>query len=249
MKVGPDTLMPILRVRASDVPQRMLVVGDPARAERVASMLVDSREISRNREYVLFAGSHQGETIGVASHGVGSAGAAVCFEELCRAGARRIIRAGTCGGMQAHVLDGELVIAHGAVRDDGITPKLVPLGFPAIASTDIVGSLRSAAARRARQPVEGVVLTSDLFYPHEALGSDLPLWQRTGVVAVEMECAALFITASLHGVGTGAILAVDGNPLAARDDDMAGYNPHRPVVDAAVASMIEIALDAVAAPL
>ncbi|MGA0894788.1 MAG: nucleoside phosphorylase [Ilumatobacteraceae bacterium] len=249
MKVGPDTLMPILRVRAGDVPQRLLVVGDPARAERVAGMLADSREISRNREYVLFAGSHAGETIGVASHGVGSAGAAVCFEELCRAGAQRIIRAGTCGGMQSHVLDGDLVIAHGAVRDDGVTPKLVPLGFPALASADIVGSLRAAAARRTLQPVEGVVLTSDLFYPHEALGSDLPMWQRTGVVAVEMECAALFITAALHGVSTGAILAVDGNPLAARDDDMAGYNPHRPVVDAAVASMIEVGLDAVAAPL
>ena len=161
----------------------------------------------------------------------------------------RIIRAGTCGGMQPHVVDGHLVIAHAAVRDDGITPKLVPPGFPAIASVDVVTSLRSAAASRDLRPAEGVVLTSDLFYPHEALGSDLPLWQRTGVVAVEMECAALFITASLHGVAAGAILAVDGNPLAARDDDMAGYDPHRPVVDDAVAAMIEVGLDAVAAPL
>lgn len=249
MKVAPDTQLPILRVRAGDVPQRMLVVGDPARAARVAAALDGAREVSRNREYVLFAGHHRGEAIGVASHGVGSAGAAVCFEELCRAGARRIIRAGTCGGMQPHVVDGHLVIAHAAVRDDGITPKLVPPGFPAIASVDVVTSLRSAAASRDLRPAEGVVLTSDLFYPHEALGSDLPLWQRTGVVAVEMECAALFITASLHGVAAGAILAVDGNPLAARDDDMAGYDPHRPVVDDAVAAMIEVGLDAVAAPL
>lgn len=249
MKVDPASELPIMRVRAGDVPPRMLVVGDPARAARVAAILDGSREVSRNREYVLYAGQHGGESIGVASHGVGSAGAAVCFEELCRAGARRIVRAGTCGGMQPHVVDGNVVIAHGAARDEGITPRLVPGGFPALADVDTVVALRAAAARHDTPVVEGVVLTSDLFYPHDALGSDLPLWQRTGVIAVEMECAALFVTAALHGARAGAILAVDGNPLAAKDDDMSGYDPHRPVVDAAVASMIAIALDVVAAPL
>jgi uridine phosphorylase len=93
---------------------------------------------------------------------------------------------------------------------------------------------------------EGVVLTSDLFYPHPVLGGDLELWQRAGAVAVEMECAALFVTASLHGVEAGAILAVDGNPLLSRDDDMSGYDPHRSIVDDAVEAMIGVALDVVA---
>src|SRR3712207_6918346 len=53
-------------------------------------------------------------------------------------------------------------------------------------------------------------------FPYTTLfrsGSDLALWQRAGVVAVEMECSALFVTAALHGAAAGALLTVDGNPL------------------------------------
>lgn len=246
--VDPDALLPLLRLRAGDVPRRMLVVGDPARAELVARRLDGGKEVTRNREYALFAGRHRDFDLGVISHGVGSSGAAVCFEELCRAGAEWIIRAGTAGGMQPDVLDGALVIARAAVRDEGLTNHLVPPAFPAVADVDVVVALRGAAAAVARDVVEGIVLSSDLFYPHAVLGSELPMWQRAGVVAVEMECAALFVTAALHGVAAGAILTVDGNPLAAGDDDMSGYDPRREVVTSAVEEMIGIALDALVAP-
>jgi len=249
MRADPDAIMPNLRVRAGDVPERVLVVGDPARAERVAQRLEDVKEISRNREYVMFGGLHKGEAIGVVSHGVGSPGAAVCFEELCRSGTRRLVRAGTSGGLQPHILAGSLVIVRGAVREDGVTAKLVPQSFPALASVDLVLAMRAASADVAMSIVEGIVLTSDLFYPHDVLGNDLLLWQRAGVIAVEMECSALFVIASLHGVEAGAILTVDGNPLATKDDDMSGYDPHRSIVDDAVNAMIGIALDVVAAPL
>ncbi|CAN5738707.1 uridine phosphorylase [soil metagenome] len=244
----PDRFLPLLRVRGGAVPRRMLVVGDPARAEQVAQRLDGGREISHNREYALFAGRHRDVDVGVVSHGVGGSGAAVCFEELCRAGTERIVRAGTTGGMQPHVLDGALVVATAAVRNEGFTSRLVPPAFPAVADVDVVLALRAAAAASAQPVVEGVVLSSDLFYPHEVLGSDLMLWQRAGVVAVEMECAALFVTAALHGVAAGAILAVDGNPLASGDDDMSGYDPRREVVTTAVEAMITVALDALVAP-
>lgn len=244
---SPRGTLPILGVRTTDVPERVLVVGDPNRAERISRRLEDGRAVSRNREYHAFRGSHRGVEVGVVSHGVGSAGAAVCFEELCRAGARRLIRAGTCGGLPPDVRDGTLVIARAAVRDDGITPRLVPLGFPAVADVDVVRALRDAATGSDQTVVEGIVLTSDLFYPHPVLGSDLAQWQRAGAVAVEMECAALFVTASLHGAAAGAILAVDGNPLLADDEDMSGYDPHRGVVVDAVDRMVTIGLDALIA--
>jgi uridine phosphorylase len=247
VSTGSDATLPILSMRLHDVPERVLVVGDPARAERVSARLDDARVLSRNREYHAFVGRHHGVEIGVVSHGVGSAGAAVCFEELCRAGTRRLIRAGTCGGLPAEVRDGALVIARAAVRDEGVTPRLVPLGFPAVADPDVVMALRAAATGADETVVEGIVLTSDLFYPHPVLGSDLALWQRTGAVAVEMECAPLFVTASLHGAAAGAILTVDGNPLLADDEDMSGYDPHRDIVVNAVDRMITIALDALIA--
>ncbi len=248
VRANPDDVMPILGIRAGDVPERVLVVGDPSRAARVAQVLDDAEELAYNREYVTFGGTHNGERVGVVSHGVGAAGATVCFEELCRAGAKRLIRAGTAGGMQSHVTDGTLVVATGAVRDEGVTQRLVPLGFPATADHDVVTSLRRAAADTTASVVEGVVLTSALFYPHPVLGSDLEQWQQAGVVAVEMECAALFVTAALHGVAAGAILAVDGNPLADDDADMSGYDPHREIVIEAVDTMIRIALDALVGP-
>jgi uridine phosphorylase len=250
METGhPDlsAMLSLLRVRRGDLPARILVVGDPGRAEIAASLLDEPTELSRNREYVVFSGHHRGVPIGVVSHGVGSAGAAICFEELCRGGVRRIIRAGTAGGMQDDIQDGTVVIATGAVRDDGVTPRIVPLGYPAVPAPDTVADLRSAAAENGVDVHEGIVLTSDLFYPHDVIGNDLLLWQRAGVTAVEMECAALFVIASQHGVASGAVLAIDGNPLADQDEAMVGYDPYRSVVKQAVEATVHIALDALVA--
>lgn len=247
MSGAADETMPILGVRRGDVPERVVVVGDPVRAERTAKRLADARELSRSREYVTFAGDHDGQRVGVVSHGVGSAGAAICFEELCRCGVRRIVRAGTAGSLQTGLADGSLVIARGAVRDEGVTPRLVPAAFPALAGVDVVIALRGAAIRRSATATEGIVLTSDVFYPHRVLGSDLARWQRAGVAAVEMECAALFVIAALYGIEAGAVLTIDGYPLA--DENMSGYDPHRDVVDRGIDVMLDVALDAVAAPL
>ena len=115
------------------------------------------------------------------------------------------------------------------------------------AAADVLAAWLAAARAADQDVVEGIVLTSDLFYPHAVLGSDLERWPRAGVVAVEMEVAALFVTASLHGAAAGAILAVDGNPLATADDDMSGYDPHRAVVTDAVDRMVKIALAALVA--
>lgn len=234
--------LPILGVESAMLPERVLVVGDPARAVRAAALLEGAAELARSREYVTLVGEYGGRHIGIVSHGVGAPGAGVCFEELFRAGVRRVIRAGTCGGMQPDIDDGDLVIVTGAVRDDGLTDRLVPMSYPALAAPDVVVALRRAHGDSTFR--EGIALTSALFYPGEVLGSDLVMWQRAGVIVVEMECAALLVSASLHGAEAGAILAVDGNPLRDRDDDMAGYDPNRAVVADAVSRMLTIALDA-----
>jgi uridine phosphorylase len=237
-------MLPILKVSAEELPKRALVVGDPARAERVAARLDGMRELGRNREYVTFRGAHRGIDLVVASHGVGAAGAAICFEELCRGGVRTIIRAGTAGGMQPEVVDGDLVIATAAVRNEGYTSHVVPLAFPAAASVDVTVALRATALGMGVKAVEGVVLTTAIFYSHDVLGSDLASWQKAGVVAVEMECAALFVVAAQHRVRAGAILTIDGNPLRQIEEGTSGYDPYRNVVTDAVERMIEVALDA-----
>lgn len=238
-----ERLLPLLEARPSDIAARVLVVGDFTRGEAAASRLEGVRRVGANREFVTWTGERNGRPITVASHGIGSAGAGICFEELLRAGARALVRAGTCGAVGEGIADGDLVIATSAVRGEGLTPRLVPLGFPAVADPDTVLALRAAASEGGAETHEGIVLTSDLFYPSRGMGpDDWDLWRASGVVAVEMELATLFVLASLHQVRAGGILTVDGDPTVS--EDMSGYEPRRDVVQRGVERMIDIALDA-----
>ncbi len=231
---------PILRVDPDEIPEGVLVMGDPSRAKLASTCLQDARLLGRYREYVTYAGLHNGVEVAVTSHGVGAPGAAICFEELSRAGVKRIIRTGTCGGLKIEVEDGDLVIVTAAIREDGVTGSMLPASFPAVASVDVTMALRRAATAAGRRFHEGVVLTHSLFYPGEVLGGDLDLWHRAGAVAVEMECAALFVNGALNGVETGAILAADGNPIHREKV----YDPHRVVVYEGVEAMVRVGLDA-----
>ena len=168
-----------------------------------------------------------------------AASLASCERELAGAHAR-VGRKLTRPGVGA----GDVIIAHAAVREDGLSPKLVPPSYPAIAAPDLVLAMRTAASAAGVNVREGTILTSDLFYPHDVLGSDLPLWQKAGVIAVEMEAATLFVVCALHGVEAGAVLAVDGNPLEQDEGNMDTYDPHRDIVSQAVEQSIRVGLEA-----
>ncbi len=257
----PQESLPLLHLSPDDISRRVLVVGDPARARKAATLLSDSVQVGNNREYVTFTGRFEGQRITVVSHGIGSAGAGLAFEELARGGARVLIRVGTCGAVADGIADGSSIIATGAVRDEGLTPRLIPLGYPALAHHQVITGLVNAAAgiktsdssktadtSKAADSVKtpcrtGVILTSDLFYPSKALGQDWSVWKASRVVAVEMEAATLFVIAALHGLKAGAILTVDGNPTLAVQD-MSAYDPHRNVVAEGVEQALRIALHA-----
>ncbi len=244
VRLPADSELPLLRARVADLADRALVVGDPGRAARVAELLDDARQLTANREYHVYSGTYRGVPVTVASHGVGAAGAAVCFEELARGGVTRIIRSGTAGGIQPEVVDGAIVVATGAVRADGVSHQLVPSEFPAIATPELTIALRAAATETGLRTHTGIVLTGDMFYPSDVItGIDHAMWQRAGVVAVEMEASALFVIASLHGIESGAVFAIDGNPLAAKNDSMDDYDPYREVVTQAVDGALRAALD------
>lgn len=232
---------PVLRVTPGELPERVLVVGDPDRAAAVAERLEGARRVGAFREYHTYEGTHRGVPVAVSSHGVGAAGAAICFEELAQAGARTVIRAGTCGGLDPDVTDGDLVVATAAVREDGLTHHLLPPAYPAVASPEVTAALGRAVAGIERPVHRGVVLTHAAFYTHDVFGSSLAMWRQAGAIAVEMECAALFVIAGLRGFDAGSVLAVDGNPLRTEEEV---YDPHRRVVRDAVEEMITVALDA-----
>jgi uridine phosphorylase len=235
-------LLPILKIAPDSLPPDVLVCGDPFRAELIAGMLDEAVQVAWNREYRIFTGKRKGVPLAVCSHGVGAPGAALCFEMLIKAGAKRLIRVGTAGSLNLGIGDGALVIATAAVRAEGTTEQLVPISYPAVADLDITLALKKAAAEQAEvSTYSGIVLTLSAFFP--AL-LDLPnaLMAEANAIAVEMECAALFVVASLRGVQAGAILAIDGMAINFEAD---AYNPHRELVARAIEAEARIAIQAV----
>lgn len=245
-----DIFLPTLNTSTRNIAPNVLVVGDPARAASAAELLTDCRQVGSFREFSTFTGTYQGKLVTVSSHGVGASGASMCFHELFQADIHNIIRAGTCGAMDEKINDGELLIATGAVREDGTSAYLVPAEYPALADRFIIGALESAAQRTQFKTYTGVILTRANFYPG-LLPEPYPLWMKAGVIGVEMELALLLVMASLNRARGGGIFVSDGN--LARDvkaekapSDVATYNPHREVVAQGVRNMLRVTLDALA---
>jgi uridine phosphorylase len=223
----------------------VLVCGDPERARRISEYFDNPRQIAGWREFHSYAGEYRGLRVTATSHGIGAAGAAICFEELIRAGAKTIIRVGTCGSYIPDVRAGDLILAQAATREEGVTAELVNLALPAVADLDVMHEMRHIAQARADVKfATGIIRTHGAFYagvepnPHE-------YWIEAGAVGIEMEYATLLVIATLRRIRAGGIFVVDGNPAEARD--MTGYDPHKQSVEDAKGRAIEIALDTLVA--
>jgi uridine phosphorylase len=238
--------LPITKLVQGSVSEIALVCGDPERAAKIATQLDAVEALSKNREYHTYQGNYNGRTITVCSHGVGAPGAAIAFEELIAAGAKTILRVGSCGGIQPHVQAGHLVIVQAAVQHTGYGREIAPAGYPAVATPEVVVALQQAAAALRHPAFSGLVLTRDAFYGGVLTGHtpSYEIMAQANVLAVEMECAALFLVGSLRGIRTGAILAVDGNVLHTQES-MDTYAPHARVAQQAMETAIQTALTAV----
>lgn len=236
-------MQPHVKLSEGQIAPYVLVCGDPARAEQIARLCQEPKELAYNREYRTFSGIYNGEKIAVTSHGVGSAGAAICFEELIKIGARVIMRVGTCGSLCDDLGQGDQIVASAAVREDGVSSLLIPLGYPAVADLQVVQALETACQSAKAPYKRGIILASDCFYPG-LLPTSLELYSKANVPGVEMECATLFVIASLRGIKAGGIATVDGNPLKWKDGN---YDPHGEKVAKGKERMLKIALEAMSA--
>lgn len=234
-----SAVLPITGIPRQGLPKLALVTGDPKRVGAIGSMLDGCRMVADSREYVTCTGRWKGTDVVVSSHGIGAPGAVLLFHELITAGATTIVRAGTCGALVESVSDGDLIVATGAVREDGVTDQMVLPSFPATSTPEVVMALQGAAERLGHAVHQGRVLTRAAFFPG-TLESTLPKHAADGVIAVEMELSALLVTAALKGVLAGGVFVSDGNAIT----NTASYDPHRDVVRAGVRAAIEVSLDA-----
>jgi len=240
-----DKAIGITKIKVGDIAPLVVVVGDPARAKLVSDLMEGATQVAANREYHTYTGKYKGKRVTVASHGVGGGGASMCFEELIKAGAKVIIRAGTCGSFQPELKEGSLVIATAAVRRDGVTDLLIHKEFPAVAHHTIINTLEKAASAKAGLKWKsGIIVTEGAFYDG-VMGNNNALWAKTGLLAVEMEASVLFVIASLRGIRAGCILNVDNYIMERLAETNEGYQPHRKVVQEGTAVMCQIVLDAI----
>src|SRR6188508_3637219 len=119
--------MPIhVRAEPGDYAEAVLLPGDPLRAKYIAETYLDD-VVQRNEERGLlgYTGTYNGKPVSVQGTGMGCPGATIVFEELIQLGVKKLLRVGTCGGLQADHALGDMIVAISAVPADSTAMHLV----------------------------------------------------------------------------------------------------------------------------
>ena len=177
-------------------------------------------KIGQNREYCIYTGTLLGEKVSVCSTGIGGPSAVIAMEELHNIGVETFVRVGTCGGIALKVQSDDVVIATGAIRHEGASREYAPIEFPAVSDYVVQEALVQAAKNLGKPWHAGVVQCKDSFYgQHDPVRMPVSYellekweaWKRLGVLASEMESAALFCCAAALGVRCGSCFHVVWN--------------------------------------
>jgi 5'-methylthioadenosine phosphorylase/purine-nucleoside phosphorylase len=218
--------MPIhLRAEPGDYAEACLLPGDPLRAKYIAdTFLEDVREVNAERALYGFTGTYQGRPVSVQASGMGCPSAGIVIDELVQLGVKRILRVGTCGGLQADLAIGDLIVAISAVPADSTATHLIG-GEPHAPTADweLVHGAVHAAKELGKKVRVGPIVSSDVFYNPD--GGQYGRWSERGVLAVEMEAAMLFTLGALRKIQAGCLLTVsdvvvEGEFVRISDEDL-----------------------------
>lgn len=199
---------------AGEIGRYCILPGDPDRCEQIAKYLENPKKLGQRREYTIWNGYLSGELVTVCSTGIGGPSTAIAIEELANCGADTMIRIGTCGGISLDVKSGDIVIASGAVRQDGTSHEYAPPAYPATPSHEVLFALIEASRDMGLPWHAGVVQSKDSFYGQHSpatkpTAADLiekwEAWKRLGVLASEMEASTLFVVGAYRRLRTGAV--------------------------------------------
>jgi purine-nucleoside phosphorylase len=223
--------------KPGEIAEAVLLPGDPLRAQFVAETYLQEAVChSKVRGMLGYTGLYRGRRVSVQGTGMGMPSISIYAHELiAEYGAKRLIRIGTCGALQAGIELGDVILVQAASTDSSVNRlRFQGADFAPAASFELL-LLAYEVARAHKIAVRvGTVLTSDTFY------ADQPdfwkLWARYGVLAAEMETAALYTVAAGFGVQGLSVLTASDNLVTAAtattEQRQQGYT-----------AMMEIALD------
>ncbi|PSP89106.1 uridine phosphorylase [Halobacteriales archaeon QS_4_69_34] len=233
---------PHLLVAEGDLNDLALLPGDPDRVERIARQCEAVEPIVENREYALVNAEYEGRPLTICSTGIGCPSAAVAVEELSRVGVSTLIRVGTTGALQPGIEIGDVVVATGAAKEEGTTRRYESDVLPAVPDYRVLSALVEAADAREEPVHVGPIATDDAFYAETDEYVDA--WEAAGLLAVEMEAAAILSLARRKGLRAGAICTVDGNLIEGTQKGETDEGELPAKARDNVGRMIDITLDA-----
>ena len=183
-----------------EIADKVIMAGDPLRAKFMAENFLENPvQYNSVRGMLGYTGTYKGKRVSVQGHGMGIPSIGIYTYELYNFyGVKRIIRTGSAGAYHPDLKLGDVVIGIGACTDSnygaqyGLPGTFAPTADFAMARA----AVEKAEAMGVRYKV-GNILSSDVFYGDSADG--WKAWQKMGVLAVEMEAAALYMNAARSG--------------------------------------------------
>lgn len=193
------TPTPHIGAEFGQIAETVIMAGDPLRVKFMAETFLDDAELFNNVRGMLgYTGTYKGKRLSVMGHGMGGPSIGIYSYELFNFyGVKNIIRVGSAGALQTDLHLGDLVIAQGACTDSNYAAQFELNGtFAPIADFGLLRRAVEACDRLGYRYQVGNVITSDFFYhenPHDEK------WINMGVLAKEMEVAALYMNAARSG--------------------------------------------------
>lgn len=183
--------------KAGDFAKTVLMPGDPLRAKYIAETYLENpRQVTAVRNMFGYTGTYKGKEISVMGGGMGMPSIGIYSYELFNFyDVDQIIRIGSAGALQDHIKVMDVVIGMGACTDSNYAYQYgLPGTFAPIADYELMNKAIETAKRQGTNVVIGNVLSSDVFYNADPTVNDR--WRSMGVLAVEMEAAALYMNAA-----------------------------------------------------
>ena len=220
-----------------EIAETILLPGDPLRAQHIADhYLKDTVCFNRIRNMLGFTGTWQGRRVSVMGTGMGMPSIGLYSYELIHFyGVKRLIRVGSCGALQASLNLRDLILASAASYESHYADQFqLPGTFAPTASFPLLQKAAAAAGKSKLSFTVGPVVSSDVFYKDQK-DSDLA-WAKMGILAVEMEAAALYMNAARGQVEALTLLTVS-------DSLVTGESMNSEDREQSFDTMIRLALD------
>lgn len=231
---------PHIEAQADDFAELVLMPGDPLRAEALANgHLDDARRVNAVRNMLAFTGTFRGRPVSVMGSGMGMPSICIYAHELfAEFGVERIVRVGTCGGLLEDMRLGDLVLATAAGTDSAMNrQRFGGWDYPAAADFGMLQSVWAEAGRQDTAVRCGEVFSTDYFYHPDP--DFISRVQGMGILALDMETAALYALAREHGKRALTMLSVsDVIPTGEQASTEARQNAFGSVIDIVLTALL-----------